>query len=50
MDQRQTAVEYVLHGTAQLPTKPQFVVPNLNAELEGVSPSDMVKKNCLPLI
>lgn len=41
---RQKSVEYVLHATAQLPTEPQFVMPNLNAELEDLSSSDMVKR------
>lgn len=41
---RQTDVEYVFHATAQSPTEPQFVMPNLNAELEDLSSSDMVKR------
>lgn len=41
---RQTDVEYVFHATAQSPTEPQFVMPNLNAELEDLSSSDVVKR------
>lgn len=47
---RQKTVEYVLSATAQLPTKAQFVMPNLNAELGDVSSSDIDKKFCLPLV